>query len=199
MHLDATALVKLSLVDIPYESVGRLLLLAADCPQLEVLHLERIRRREPLPGAPVLLLAPWLSLDIRTLGIVNCDEEMWMQLMAIPTFRLPKLISFALEHREGNGPIAHWGTTPEMLRAFVSHFSPLGHPLLRCICLSLTRELIYQPLSRQMSASPYLENVSLVVNSEDLSPRPLNRAWLELEAAESNRDEPTFRVRRGRQ
>lgn len=122
MHLDVTQLAKLSLVDIPYECMGRLLAMAADCPALEMLHLERIRRKEALAGTPVLLLAPWLSLDIRTLGIVNCDEELWMQLFATPTFRLPKLTSFALEHGEEFASVPNWGTTPEAMRDFVSRF-----------------------------------------------------------------------------
>lgn len=118
LHLDVTILVKLSLVDVPYEAMGRLLAVAADCPVLEILHLEGIRRKEPLPGAPVLLLSPWLSVDIRSLAVIGCDEELWMQLLSVPTFRLPKLTYFALHHMDDFATV--WGPTPEVFRAFVS-------------------------------------------------------------------------------
>lgn len=117
LHLDVTILVKLSLVDIPYEAMGRLLAVAADCPVLEILHLEAIRRKEPVGGAPVLILSPWLSVDIRSLAIVGCDEELWMQLLSLPTFRLPKLTSFVFHHTEEFAAV--WGPTSEVFRAFV--------------------------------------------------------------------------------
>lgn len=124
LHFDVTILVKLSLVDIPYEAMGRLLAVIADCPVLEILHLEGIKRREAMPGPPVLLLSPWLSVDIRSLAIIGCDEELWMQLLSLPTFRLPKLTSFALHHTEDFAVV--WGPTPEVFRAFVSALSRLS-------------------------------------------------------------------------
>lgn len=123
LHFDVTILVKLSLVDIPYEAMGRLLAVAADCPVLEILHLEAIRRKEPMTGMPVLLLSPWLSVDIRSLAIISCDEELWMQLLSLPTFRLPKLTSFAFHHADEFA--AAWGPTSEVFRAFVSFSLPV--------------------------------------------------------------------------
>jgi len=118
LQFEVTILVKLSLVDIPYEAMGRLLAVAADCPVLEILHLEAIRRKEPVAGAPVLMLSPWLSVDIRSLAIIGCDEELWMRLLSLPTFRLPKLTSYVFHHTEEFAAV--WGPTSEVFRAFVS-------------------------------------------------------------------------------
>ncbi|KAF8309152.1 hypothetical protein DL93DRAFT_2086061 [Clavulina sp. PMI_390] len=128
LHFDVTLLVKLALVDIPYEAIGRLLTVAADCPALEILHLEGIKRASQT-GPPVLLLTPWMSVDIRSLAIIGCAEELWMPLLSHPSFRLPKMISFVLHHVDH---LIAAAPTPDVFRAFF-----MGSPYLESLNLLL--------------------------------------------------------------
>lgn len=125
LHFEVNILSKLRLVDVPHEAMGRLLSVAADCPNLEILHLESIRRKEPTPTSPVLLLSPWLSLSVRHLAMIDCEEELWMHLLSVPTFRLPKLVAFIFQNSEEFAAV--WGPTSQVFRAFVRILHFLSH------------------------------------------------------------------------